>query len=191
MEQKNFWNEVAKCGLVLGVVLSLSFLFENWATLSGKISLYAVMMVEWVAVVVLHYYLLARFTQKRSEQFSVEEGFSFGQGYGYQFLISAFAGVIVGLVQYFYLHSVVGYEVYKQKSIEAFAGIMGQGGSIPASMEPMMRQMVEQLKASPEPSILATVWGGIFSATLFSLLFGAIIAATKSRAPQPFQTPNE
>lgn len=52
------------------------------------------MTVEWIGVVVLHYYLLHRFTRNRSKLYSAEEGFSFGQDISSCW--RCLAGVIVG-----------------------------------------------------------------------------------------------
>ena len=88
-------------------------------TLSGSMKYYALMTVEWIGVVVLHYYLLHRFTRNRSKLYAAEEGFSFGQGYLFVLAVSAFAGVIVGGVQYIYLHLIMGYSNYTSRLVEA------------------------------------------------------------------------
>ena len=102
MEKQNFWNDAAKCGAIIGAILAVSMILETMMTLSGSMKYYALMTVEWIGVVVLHYYLLHRFTRNRSKLYSAEEGFSFGQGYLFVLAVSAFAGVIVGGVQYIY-----------------------------------------------------------------------------------------
>lgn len=190
MERNNFWNDAAKGGAVIGAVLSVSFILENLMTLSGKMSLYALLAVEWIAVVVLHYYLLHRFTRQRSMLYGVEEGFTFGQGYGYLLTVSGFAGIITGVVQYVYLHLIVGYSNYTEKLTVALTDMLSMsGGGVPASMEAMLAQSMEQIQSAPAPSVLSTVWGGVFTSLLFGALFGLIIAGVLSRAPRPFETP--
>jgi len=109
MERKTFWNEAAKWGVIVGLLLSVSFVVENLITVSGKMWLYYLMMLEWIGVVVLHFWLLLRFAQNRSRLYGAAVGFTFGQGYGAVMTVSAFAGVIVGVVQEVYLHLIVGY----------------------------------------------------------------------------------
>lgn len=188
MEKQNFWNDAAKYGAIIGCILAVSLVLETMMTLSGSIKLYLLMTLEWICVVVLHYYLLHRFTQNRSKLYSAEEGFTFGQGYGYILTMSAFGGVIVGGIQYIYLHLVMGYSNYTSRLVEALTDMMSMGGGVPASMESMMAQSLEQIQNAPEPSVLATVWGGIWMSVLFGAIFGLIIAGVLSRTPRPFDT---
>lgn len=187
MERKTFWNEAAQWGALVGGLLSLSFVLESLMTTSGRLGLYSLMMLEWIAVVVLHFWLLLRFTRKRSALHSADEGFTFGQGYGCVMAVSCFAGVIVGVVQAVYLHLIVGYSNYVERTIASTTDLLSKSGSqIPASVEGMLAQSFEQLRTAPEPSVLQSVWSGWFSALLFGALFGLIIAAIVARAPKPF-----
>lgn len=186
MEQKTFWNDAAKYGAVIGAVLAASALFENYAILSGRMSLMMFVALEFIAVAVLHYVLLHRYTKRYADSFSAEEGFSFGKAYGYILLLSAFAGVILGLVQTVYLHLLVGYESYRANYIAAMQNYLSQSNGLSASMEPVMAQLFGQLESAPAPSVLQTAWGSISTALLFGLVFGLIIAGVLSRAPKLF-----
>jgi len=85
MEKTNFWKDVAKYGAIIGALLAVSFMLETRLQISASFGLYAI---EWIAVVVLHYYLLHRFTRRYSMMYTAEEGFSFGQGYAYILSVS-------------------------------------------------------------------------------------------------------
>ena len=89
MEKTNFWKDVAKYGAIIGALLAVSFMLETRLQISASFGLYAI---EWIAVVVLHYYLLHRFTRRYSMMYTAEEGFSFGQGYAYILSVSTVAG---------------------------------------------------------------------------------------------------
>lgn len=191
MEQNNnFWNDAARYGAILGGILGLSNLFETWVTLSGSLTLYTWMMLEWIAVVVLHYYLLHRYTRQRSQLSPQEVGFTFGQGYGFLLAVSGFAGFIVGIIQTVYLHLILGYSNYIDRMVTAITEMVARSGGIPASMETVFSQSIEQLQTAPTPSIFAGVWGGIFSTVLFGAIFGLIIAKVNSRSPRPFDSEN-
>ena len=184
MEKTNVWKDVAKYGAIIGALLAVSFMLETRLMLSASFGLYAL---EWIVVVALHYYLLHRFTRQYSmNNFSIETGFSFGQGYGYVLSVSAVAGIIVGVVQYLYLHLFIGYANYTERISNTFTEYIAQNGGVPASMESMLAQTFEQLQNAPEPSMLKTVWGGTFSGVLFGAIFGLIIAGVLARAPKPF-----
>ena len=190
MEQKTFWSTAATQGGVIGLVLAASMWFETYASLSGRVGLMGLMLVEWIAVVVLHYWLLNRYTKQYAAQFSVEEGFPFFRGYGYVLVLSLFAGVILGLANALYLHGVVGYEAYIEQYADALKQLLAQSPAS-SSMEPMLKQMFAQLEAAPVPSVLQTAWSGVTSSILFGGFFGLIIAAVRSRNPQPFASNND
>lgn len=186
METNSFWNSAARQGAILGAVLAVSSVLENMMMLSGRLALYALLTVETIAVIVLHYYLLHRYTRQRAALYTAEEGFTFGQGYGYLLAVSGFAGVIVGIVQYLYLHLIVGYGNYVDRMVETMTQMLAASGGMTAAMEPLMSQTLAQLQSAPEPSVLSTVWSGIFSSLLFGAFFGLIIAGVQARAPRPF-----
>ena len=117
MEKTNFWKDVAKYGAIIGALLAVSFMLETRLQISASFGLYAI---EWIAVVVLHYYLLHRFTRRYSMMYTAEEGFSFGQGYAYILSVSTVAGLIVGIVQYLYLHFFIGYGAYHSRIIRFY-----------------------------------------------------------------------
>lgn len=190
MEQKKFWSVAASQGGVIGLVLAASMFFETYASLSGRVGLMGLMLVEWVAVVILHYWLLNRYTKQYAAQFSDEEGFPFFRGYGYVLVLSLFAGVILGLAQAIYLHGVMGYGAYIEQYASALKELLAAS---PASsqMEPMLKQMFTQLEAAPVPSVLQTAWGGVTNSILFGGFFGLIIAAVQSRSPKLFAPKNE
>lgn len=191
MNKQLFWQEAAKQGGVLGVVLALSMLFESYTSLSGSMGLMTLMVFEWIAVVVLHYYLLHRYTKQYRTGFAVEEGFTFWQGYGYLMIISAFAGVIVGLVQAIYLHLILGYSTYVDRMIASLQTMVASGGQVHASMEALLAQSFAEVQNAPIPSVLSTVWGGLFNTILFAAIFGLIIAGVLARAPKLFDTPTD
>lgn len=186
MEKNSFWNNAARQGAILGAVLAVSSVLENMMMLSGRLTLYALLTVETIAVIVLHYYLLHRYTRQRAALYTAGEGFAFGQGYGYLLAVSGFAGVIVGIVQYIYLHLIVGYANYVDHVVASVTETLAASGGMSASMEPLLNQMIAQMQSAPEPSVLSTVWSGIFSSLLFGAFFGLIIAGVQARAPRPF-----
>lgn len=190
MEQKSFRTVAATQGGVIGLVLAASMCFETYATLSGRVGLMGLMLVEWVAVVILHYWLLNRYTKQYAAQFPAEEGVPFYRVYGYVLLLSLCAGVILGLANALYLHGVVGYEAYIEQYADALKQLLAQSPAS-SSMEPMLKQMFAQLEAAPVPSVLQTAWSGVTSSILFGGFFGLIIAAVRSRNPQPFASNND
>ena len=191
MENRSFWNEAARWGLIVGGMLALSFIAEELMTTSGRVWLYGLMLCEWIAVVVLHFWLLLRFTRNRAALCSLEEGFTFGQGYGCVMGVSLLAGVILGVVQAVYLHLIVGYANYIEQMIASMTEMLAENGSqVSKSLEGLFTQLFEQLRTAPAPSVLQSVWNGVFSSLSFGAVFGLFIAAITARAPRPFDTDN-
>lgn len=188
MEKNNFWNEAAKCGAVLGLILAVSSVLENSVFFTSGTGFLYLMLLEFFAVAALHYYLLHRYTRRHSQLYTADEGFSFGQGYGFLLAVSGFAGIIVGVVQAVYLHLVVGYANYIDHYVSWMTGLFAQMGSASSSMEGMLSQVITELQNSPAPSMLKTLWGGFWGCLLFGGIFGLIIAGVISRAPKPFDT---
>ena len=187
MENKTFWNEAARWGLGIGALLALSFILEEQMTSSGRLGLYTLMVFEWLAAAALHFWLLLRFTRSRAARYGVEEGFTFGQGYGCVLGVSLPAGVILGVVQTVYLHLIIGYANYIERSIASMSAMIARSGSsIPRGFESLFSQTFEQLRSAPTPSVLESVLGGVTSTLFFGVFFGLIVAAITARPPRPF-----
>ncbi len=82
----------------------------------------------------------------------------------------------------------MGYENYTERMSAAITELLASGGEVPAQMEGMIEQLIDQMQSAATPSVLSTVWGGIFTSLLFGAFFGLIIAGVLSRAPRPFDT---
>lgn len=186
MEKQLFWKKAVVGGLLVGALLSVSLMLETRMMLTGSFGFYAI---EWFVAAVLHYYLLHRFTRRYANDFTVEDGFGFGRGYGFVLSQSVVAGIVVGAVQYLYLHLFVGYENYTSRIADALSEFFSRGGNVPAQLESMLTESMRQIESAPEPSFFGTLWGGVFSSVLFGALFGLIIAGVLSRAPRPFDKP--
>lgn len=131
MDKNNFWNEAAKCGAVIGLILAVSSVLENNVFFTSGTGFLYLMLLEFFVVAAVHYYLLHRYTRRRSQLYTADEGFSFGQGYGFLLAVSGFAGIIVGVVQAVYLHLIVGYANYIDHYVSWMTGLFSRmGGEI-------------------------------------------------------------
>ena len=185
----HFRNYAAKYGAAVGLFLAVSTVVENSIVLSGRLGLYALLTVEWIAAVVLHYYLLHRYTRQRAMQRAEAEGFSFGEAYGFIVAMSAFGGIISGAVQYIYVYGIIGYGRYVERTADALYAVMARNGNVSPSMENLLSQTVAQMHQSPEPSVFSAVGGGMLTSVLFGLVFGLFIASTVARPAKPFGGP--
>lgn len=185
MANSDFLNDAARWGAIVGLLLALSSAVEQNMVFSGRLGLILLVLVEYLMVAGLHFLLLFLATRRRSRLADAREGFSFGSGYGFVLTVSAFAGLILGLGNYIYIHLVTGYGAYVDRLSETVAGLVAASGT---PLSETMLQVVDQIRETPAPSIFATVLGGVWSSVLFGLLFGLIIAGVHTRAPQPFDS---
>ena len=73
MDKNNFWNEAAKCGAVIGLILAVSSVLENSVFFTSGTGFLYLMLLEFFAVAAVHYYLLHRYTRRRSQLYTADD----------------------------------------------------------------------------------------------------------------------
>ncbi len=185
MDKKLFWNEVAKYGLMLGVVMGSSKIFEQSLVIFGGLSYAGWVLVEWVLFAALFMAILYRATKRRAAAVDPILGFSFMQGVNYMMLLSIAAAVPLSCIYYVYINSIVGYDQY-------VAGLIAVVTSA-AELQPMdattantIEALIEQIRVQPQASIFATLFGAIVQYAFAGLVSGLILAGFTSRKPEVF-----
>lgn len=92
--KRYFLEEALRSGAILGLVLALSMIVERELLLSGSMELLVVLAAEWVVMIVVHYWLLFRYTKRFRSGLFPKDGFSYLLGHGFVLAMSAVAGVI-------------------------------------------------------------------------------------------------
>ena len=187
MEKSNFWNDACRGGAIIGLVMAVSNVAEQAMLLKGGIGMYGLVIVEWLALAGVFIWLLYRFTRKRAALYAPEEGFSFGQGFGFIVVMSLLSGLIAGAAGYFYRHVAIGYDVDTERYIDSVNGLLSEV-PVPAATVDAYELLFEQLRSTPEPSIFAAIASSMFWYVVAGGLIGLVIAGVISRAPRPFDT---
>ena len=187
MEKSNFWNDACRGGAIIGLVMAVSNVAEQAMLLKGGIGMYGLVIVEWLALAGVFIWLLYRFTRKRAALYAPEEGFSFGQGFGFIVVMSLLSGLIAGAAGYFYRHVAIGYDVYTERYIDSVNGLLSEV-PVPAATVDAYELLFEQLRSTPEPSIFAAIASSMFWYVVAGGLIGLVIAGVIPRAPRPFDT---
>ncbi|MFR2524675.1 DUF4199 domain-containing protein [uncultured Alistipes sp.] len=187
MEKSNFWNDACRGGAIIGLAMAVSNVAEQAMLLKGGIGMYGLVIVEWLALAGVFIWLLYRFTRKRAALYALEEGFSFGQGFGFIVVMSLLSGLIAGAAGYFYRHVAIGYDVYTERYIDSVNGLLSEV-PVPAATVDAYELLFEQLRSTPEPSIFAAIASSMFWYVVAGGLIGLVIAGVISRAPRPFDT---
>ena len=187
MTKFKFWNEVCKYGAIIGLIMSVAFIVEQYLMLSGRFS---TMGLVWILAAVVYIVLLYRFAKRRREQYSHEQGFPLS--YGLSFILSLIlsSALIKGVVEYLYRSVFVGYSEYIDRYTSALVRF-AESGNLPASMEGLFAEILKTIQESSEPSILATVWASIWGNLIVGLVLGLILAGILARAPRPFGPQSE
>ncbi len=185
MEKSKFWNDACRGGAIIGLIMAASNVTEQAMQLKGGVTLFGLMMLEWMALAVVFVWLLYRFTRKRAAQYSPEEGFSYGQGLGFVVILSLLSGLVVGVASYFYRHVVIGYDAYTEGYIDSIRGLLSQVPISPA-MQEVYEQTFYQLENTPAPTIFGAIAGSVLTYVVVGGLVGLVVAGILSRAPRPF-----
>ncbi len=185
MNLKSFWSDALRSGAILGGVMALSAIFENYLLVSADLSLgslssfYAL---EALVAVALYIYLLVRFTRRAAVLAEQEVGFNFGQAFSYVLAVSMLAGVIVGLAKTLYV-AAIGYDVYVGgllSRLEQLHTLYLDMGFRSDDLK-MINELAQGVRTMEQPSIWSNIFSSLYNYMLLSGVPGLIIAGVVSR----------
>lgn len=185
MNLKSFWSDALRSGAILGGVMALSAIFENYLLVSADLSLgslssfYAL---EALVAVALYIYLLVRFTRCAAVLAEQEVGFNFGQAFSYVLAVSMLAGVIVGLAKTLYV-AAIGYDVYVGgllSRLEQLHTLYLDMGFRSDDLK-MINELAQGVRTMEQPSIWSNIFSSLYNYMLLSGVPGLIIAGVVSR----------
>ena len=200
MKIKEFWMDVLRAAAIIGVVMALSHIFEQYMLLFSGVSLInasLVILIEGVIAAAVFVWLMIRFTRRISlawnDRIDVGNGivvdmpFTYGRAVSYGLLISMFAGIFVGVANTIFV-DIMGYDLYRAAQIgyfEQIEEIMNAynallGGSENLSSDIMTKQ-IEMLETMDKPSIFATIISHMTSYMLYGGIASLVVAAVARR----------
>ena len=190
-----FWKDILNKGAILGVLMTVSAIFEQCTIIyGGTISWMSAMGFEYVVSIVVYVWLIYRFAKHFSLQVMDMQKdiktFSYAQGFLYVIMLSILTGVVVGLGTYIFRHFVVGYTEYVEATIRAMQNALKES-QLPSSVTSSYKQLFAQMASQVEPTIfsvlLSSCWNYMFTGTLL----GLVIAGIVKREPQLFNSDND
>lgn len=200
MKIKEFWMDVLRAAAIIGVVMALSHIFEQYMLLFSGVSLInasLVVLIEGVIAAAVFVWLMIRFTRRISlawnDRIEVGNGivvdmpFTYGRAVSYGLLISMFAGIFVGVANTIFV-DIMGYDLYRAAQIDYFEQIEEimnaynalLGGSENLSSDIMTKQ-IEMLETMDKPSIFATIISHMTSYMLYGGIASLVVAAVARR----------
>ena len=190
MKTSIFLNDMLTKGAILGAVMLLSSVAETSMLYYGNsIKWVLAMSIECVIAMVVYCYLIYRFTKNYANLVLSERKdmpfFTYGNGLLYATNISMLAGVIVALGGFMFRHYIIGYENYITNYVKLLQDWFSNT-EIPASMIGTYEQMFKAIQSQEEPSLISTIFSGIWSYLTAGALVGLVVAAFTKRDPQIF-----
>lgn len=184
---RDFWYDVLRSGAIIGFVMALSFVAERYLLAFSQMPLLkasVIYMVEWLVVCGVFIWLLVRFTRRRANAADPKLGFPYSLALSYILMVSALAGVLVGVTDTAYI-STMGYDIYVNGIVERITQLkeMYLSMGVPASEMDMFDDYASKLRFVEQPSMWLNVVSKLQSYMIFGGLPGFIIAGVVSRRP--------
>jgi hypothetical protein len=199
MNFKDFWMDVLRSAAIVGIVMSVSHIFEKYITLFSDLGLGAsslIIFIEGIVAAVLFVGMLYYFTRRLAKNWNerveymgqvLDVKFSYSRALSYVLTVSMLASVIVGVASTIYV-DIIGYDIYLAAQIAYieetvdFVNAAGQmsGSENLVSVE-SMEDFVSQLEASERPSMFANIISLMSSYMLYGGLTGLVVAAVARR----------
>ncbi len=199
MNFKDFWMDVLRSAAIVGIVMSVSHIFEKYITLFSDLGLGVsslIIFIEGIVAAVLFVGMLYYFTRRLAKGWNerveymgqvLDVKFSYSRALSYVLTVSMLASVIVGVASTIYV-DIVGYDTflaaqiaYIEETVD-FVNAAGQmsGSENLVSVE-SMEDFVSQLEASERPSMFANIISLMSSYMLYGGLTGLVVAAVARR----------
>jgi hypothetical protein len=199
MNFKDFWMDVLRSAAIVGIVMSVSHIFEKYITLFSDLGLGAsslIIFIEGIVAAVLFVGMLYYFTRRLAKNWNerveymgqvLDVKFSYSRALSYVLTVSMLASVIVGVASTIYV-DIIGYDIYLAAQIAYieetvdFVNAAGQmSGSENLLSVESMEDFVSQLEASERPSMFANIISLMSSYMLYGGLTGLVVAAVARR----------
>jgi hypothetical protein len=199
MNFKDFWMDVLRSAAIVGIVMSVSHIFEKYITLFSDLGLGAsslIIFIEGIVAAVLFvgmfYYFTRRLAKGWNERVEymgqvLDVKFSYSRALSYVLTVSMLASVIVGVASTIYV-DIIGYDIYLAAQIayiEETVDFINAAGQMSGSENLLsvesMEDFVSQLEASERPSMFANIISLMSSYMLYGGLTGLVVAAVARR----------
>lgn len=175
MNKTEIFNKIAKWGLILGVVMSLSKIIEIEMLLQGTVGMTMMILVEMVVSVLVFLYIIYRANIERKITLEKPEEYRFRAISNWAIVISIFAGIIVGLATHIYINtSLGGYSGYLQSTHDAMVAIIDSANMDGANREEAIKALEGYTNVEGIDGI--SLFDSVISA-VFNYVIGGFVAS--------------
>ena len=192
MNDKSFFSDVLRDGALLGLVMALLCIIKNYLQMQVDMpitKMYLLLSLATILSIVLFVWMLYRFLKRRSQSADEREGFTYGQGLIYAFVLSLLTGIVVGLANTLFI-AVVGYENYVESLVANmdntvdFVASLSPAGTAIGDYEEMMSTLVDKLESSSRPTVFDNIFASLNNYITWGTLLGLILARVVRREPK-------
>ena len=193
MKENTFWSDACKYGAILGLLASISRLFEDYLIFYSSVPLERMAITylsEFLIYSVIFIYLVVRYTKRRAQRFD-DQGFTFGQGFGYSFTLVILAMVVVGVARTIFIQ-IMGFNDFVEGyigRIDEFEAYLAENGALAESMASNgvmgnFDDMRVALRAMTQPSMFSNIFSAVDSSAFIALILATIMGFIIRRKPR-------
>lgn len=210
MNIKEFWMDVLRAAAIIGVVMALSHVIEQYILFYSSMSLYnasMALMVEWfistAAFAGLLYYFMRRVALAWNDRVEVGDGivveipFTYTRAVSYGLIASMLVGLFVGVIHILFVDYMGGFDLYRTGQLAYFEEVKSLMGAynemLGVEVMPMdnMDATTEQIENMEQPSMFWTIISQMSSFMLYGGVVSLIVAAIARRKPKAQNISNE
>lgn len=202
--------DVLRAAAIIGVVMALSHVIEQYILFYSDMSLYnasMALMAEWfistAAFAGLLYYFMRRVALAWNDRVEVGDGivveipFTYARAVSYGLIASMLVGLFVGVAHTLFVDYMGGFDLYRTEQLAYFEEVKGLMGAynemLGTEVIPMdnMDATTEQIESMEQPSMFWTIISQMSSFMLYGGVVSLIVAAIARRKPKAQNISNE
>lgn len=202
--------DVLRAAAIIGVVMALSHVIEQYILFYSSMSLYnasMALMVEWfistAAFAGLLYYFMRRVALAWNDRVEVGDGivveipFTYTRAVSYGLIASMLVGLFVGVIHILFVDYMGGFDLYRTGQLAYFEEVKSLMGAynemFGAEVMPMdnMDATTEQIENMEQPSMFWTIISQMSTFMLYGGVVSLIVAAIARRKPKAQNISNE
>ena len=188
MKNNIFWNDVLRGGAILGIIMCLSTIFENYVMYYSSMPMMTAAityLVEWIVVVGIYIWLIYHYTKNYANKFDVRTGFDFGLGFGFVVTLTLLVAIMVGMTNTIF-YSIMGFDGFVDgylSRLDELSLYLQTHGVPMESIQDDMTKLRDNVATLEQPSMLSSILGTISNYVFIGVFIGVIVAFVVRRRP--------
>ena len=210
MNIKEFWMDVLRAAAIIGVVMALSHVIEQYILYYSSMSLYnasmALMVERFISTAAfagLLYYFMRRVALAWNDRVEVGDGivveipFTYTRAVSYGLIASMLVGLFVGVIHILFVDYMGGFDLYRTgqlayyEEVKSFMGAFNEMFGVDVMPMDIMDASTEQIENTEQPSMFWTIISQMSSFMLYGGVVSLIVAAIARRKPKAQNISNE